>query len=126
MAMVSHILLTTPPSPRRQEQPSSHFVPKKSIREETNDQELMCAKILASLEYLLPISQNNQITSTMQWGRRSGKIMKRDKTFRHTLTPFKRNINACIEHRRKHQKCPLDCPRRIEKEGQLEKKSRRD
>lgn len=27
----------------------------------------------------------------------------------------RRNFNACLIHRRKHQKCPMDCPNRVDK-----------
>jgi len=118
MAINNHILLDSPPISLKNDTDLSVRIK----RENMTKTELMCAEILASLEYTS--AWNFQRTSSYQnsninWINR--KITKKEKTHRfpnnNTLAPFKRNINACFEHRRKHQKCPVDCPRRLEKEA---------
>eukprot|EP01118_Nematostelium_gracile_P012071 TRINITY_DN435_c0_g1_i1.p1 TRINITY_DN435_c0_g1~~TRINITY_DN435_c0_g1_i1.p1 ORF type:complete len:124 (-),score=27.52 TRINITY_DN435_c0_g1_i1:211-582(-) len=67
-----------------------------------DENEKLCAEILASMEGIVfkkKKAQSNGIKKTH----------KRKKA-------SKRNLNACLEHRRRHQKCPMDCPLRLNEE----------
>lgn len=51
--------------------------------------------------------------------KRSARLMrtnkvKPSKTGKLKSIRFKRNVNACSEHKRKHQRCPVDCPMRTQ------------
>lgn len=92
--------------------------------------EIDCAEILASLELLilshqekesqyLPPKKESEEGHQMDWtsdsdsdttytpGRTSRIARRRSKKY---LSGTQRNPYACPEHKRKHQKCPLDCP----------------
>eukprot|EP01118_Nematostelium_gracile_P010541 TRINITY_DN3646_c0_g1_i1.p1 TRINITY_DN3646_c0_g1~~TRINITY_DN3646_c0_g1_i1.p1 ORF type:complete len:184 (+),score=33.53 TRINITY_DN3646_c0_g1_i1:73-552(+) len=100
MAMISHSFSTEP-----------------SLFLLEDEKDLLCAEILANLEFTF---RRRTRGTDYSFGEGS-RIRKREKVpivrdLPSTQSPFKRNINACLEHRRKHQKCPIDCPRRTDRD----------
>jgi len=80
-----------------------------SFRTSQNASETACAESLISLyESKTPYKAH----IVMQYLHVNIIPMKSSK--KEKANKFKRNINACLEHRKKHQKCPLDCPKRID------------
>eukprot|EP01119_Soliformovum_irregulare_P017493 TRINITY_DN5213_c0_g1_i1.p1 TRINITY_DN5213_c0_g1~~TRINITY_DN5213_c0_g1_i1.p1 ORF type:complete len:149 (+),score=31.20 TRINITY_DN5213_c0_g1_i1:116-562(+) len=118
-------------------QPTTGYVTKHIIDWSRSDQETACAEILLSLSGFVSESNSpysseesspsSSDTESPMTRRSSGytmrelksqlKAIKKDKSKKMDKdSRFKRNVNACADHRRKHQKCPMDCLRRKQNE----------
>jgi len=138
MASVTSNVMWNPSSPTTNGNDDSQpwfftpsYVTKNVIDFSRTDSETLCAEILSSLSEIIVQSDSDSDHSDegsphspkySPYGYRdfngvSKKPFKLSKSKKEKMMKtirFKRNVNACTEHRRKHQKCPMDCPRRRE------------
>jgi hypothetical protein len=71
-------------------------------------EELVCAAVLVNLSVSKPPEHNDKIIYKVS----SRGLIGQQRISCHGR--FKRNINACRDHKHKHQKCPVTCPKRDE------------
>lgn len=105
----------------------TYIQPLQALAPFTTDQieeELFCAQILAELDVPKEFGIRLPPMKTMQPGFmdwRNSKITKNTlKTKPNGTSKIGRNVNACDQHKKRHQRCPLDCPRRLKRDKKTE------
>lgn len=93
----------------------SNLLPTKSLQSSpVDDDEHVCAEILSSLTALIPHDTKEDNLTEKKPIFVLEKIDKDSKRRKKRQIRYKRNINPCSEHRRKHQRCPSTCQYRTQ------------
>jgi hypothetical protein len=85
-----------------------------------DEYEKTCAESLITLSEVIrdnklssgPLSHSQDLPDSLWYALKKAKKAKKDKKLK-----FQRTLNACAEHRRKHQRCPPECAGRLKEQA---------